>query len=110
MINKGRNISGITRGVSRKLRLHSRFIEKERRDLKEKKDGKAMAKRNNKIAWIESEHTINIQQFTQGGGCVTVRGIGVLLRKKASLIIGIKKEGNRSVISRIVVNQLLTSS
>jgi len=67
------------KAVSRELRLDARFIERERRDLKEKKDGKARAKRNKNFAWMESEQAVINQQ--------------VALRKKASGKIGIKKGG-----------------
>jgi len=110
MITMGGSISGNTRRVSYELRLDSRFIERERRDLKEKKDGKARAERNNNLAWMESEQAVTNQQVAHGGGLLSSGGIGVALRKKASGKIGIKKGSSfRSVISRVVVNQLSTS-
>jgi len=84
------------KAVSRELRLDARFIERERRDVKEKKDGKARAKRNKNFAWMESEQAVVNQQVAQGGGLLKGGGIGVAYAKKASGKIGIKKGGKMS--------------
>lgn len=81
------------KAVSRELRLDARFIETERRDAKEKRDGKARDKRNKNFAWMESEQAVINQQVAQGGGLLKGGGIGAAIKKKKSGSIGIKKGG-----------------
>ena len=79
--------------VSRELRLDARILEGVRREEKEKRDGKARAKRNRNFAWLESEQAFVNQQVAQGGGLLKGGGIGVAHKKKATGKIGIKKGG-----------------
>ena len=81
------------KAISRELRLDGAFIEKERREDRERKDSKARAKRQKNFAWLEGEQASMNQQVRMGGGLLKGGGMGAAKAKAASAKMGIKKGG-----------------
>ncbi|VEU40901.1 unnamed protein product [Pseudo-nitzschia multistriata] len=81
------------KAISRELRLDGQFIESERRKEKERKDGKARAKRQKNFNWLEGEVAAMNEQVRQGGGLLKGGGTGLARAKAATAKMGIKKGG-----------------
>uniref|UniRef100_A0A6U9X837 Nucleolar protein 14 n=1 Tax=Pseudo-nitzschia australis TaxID=44445 RepID=A0A6U9X837_9STRA len=81
------------KAIARELRMDGAFIESERRREKEKKDGKARAKRQKNFNWLEGEVAAMNEQVRQGGGLLTGGGTGLARAKAATGKMGIKKGG-----------------
>mmetsp|Transcript_6817 Transcript_6817/g.19698 ORF Transcript_6817/g.19698 Transcript_6817/m.19698 type:complete len:981 (-) Transcript_6817:1779-4721(-) len=81
------------KAISRELRMDGAFIESERRKEKEKRDGKARAKRQKNFNWLEGEVAAMNDQVRQGGGLLKGGGTGLARAKAATGKMGIKKGG-----------------
>eukprot|EP00536_Pseudo-nitzschia_multiseries_P012066 jgi/Psemu1/260290/estExt_Genewise1Plus.C_4410036 len=81
------------KAISRELRMDGAFIESERRKEKDKRDGKARAKRQKNFGWLEGEVAAMNEQVRQGGGLLKGGGTGLARAKAATAKMGIKKGG-----------------